>query len=333
MKHPTTPEFGVSCVVVCVVLASCTAGHSPVPSHAPPQCPSSNNSVSAGKQIVRITDPCGRRLTTAAAPTAIANGTVVLVEPEDGSSGVADVVFAGFGRCELQQLQSSKPAKLVNRPSPQLLFWQFRGRTLCTSQGTFTAICGTNSVNVSVLQQGGIAQWSCTSDLDPQLSISIYRGSLTVISPGTVRTTTIGAGQMFHALAGVTGKAGFTAQDIEVFQRQEVALGIAAAAPNLSTSARPPESLKPPTILSSSGGDVLSVDLGDWNGAGSYSFQWLVGCDENGESCQVVDGAKGSTYAPDCATQGPFIVVRVTAYDQGSATPQDSVPYSLSCVG
>ncbi len=74
-------------------------------------------------------------------------------------------------------------------------------------------------------------------------------------------------------------------------------------------------------------GETLSAEHGDWSapaGTGSitYAYQWQD-CDSEGNSCQAIAGAEGSTYTATSSDIGHSLRVAVTASDSdGSSTLQ-----------
>jgi hypothetical protein len=184
----------------------------------PAECPSFADTVSAARPMVHVTNRCSHRSADVSGPTPIANGTAVVVQAVGALSGLADIAFPGVGTCRLEQLQPPKSARLVNRPHKGELFWQFRGRTLCTTHHSVSYICGTRDVFASVLQESDVAQSSCSSDPDPALSVAVFRGLLEVTVDG--RPTMVGQNQEFDILTGSIHEASFTDEALRVFGQQ-----------------------------------------------------------------------------------------------------------------
>ncbi|MGO8906640.1 MAG: hypothetical protein ACLQMH_13605 [Solirubrobacteraceae bacterium] len=102
------------------------------------------------------------------------------------------------------------------------------------------------------------------------------------------------------------------------------------------TTANAPSNTSPPSILTASqplAGSTLSARAGEWSaptGAGtiSYGFQWQA-CDGQGNDCQAIPGADGSSYSPVASDLGDTVRVLVTASDNDGAASLTSAATTI----
>jgi hypothetical protein len=92
-----------------------------------------------------------------------------------------------------------------------------------------------------------------------------------------------------------------------------VGSGVAAA------KAKPVNNTAPKIFGAARVGQVLSGDRGDWTNVSSYAYAWLR-CNANGNGCNPISGATGTTYQLTAADDGHRIRFRVTATNGEGST-------------
>ena len=277
------------------------------------RCPSSSDTLSVDRRVVRANQECLDHSGEVTGTINIVNGSIVTLPVTDAAGGLAHVKFPLVGTCHIYQVTDGKSARLKNRPSQGELFWQFQGKTVCTTYGNGTkTICGTADVFVSILQSSHVAQWGCSSDPDPELVVAVRRGVLRVTPPGGGEPVTVQAGQAYDALNSTFGPAMFSDLDDRLFGEQG-----GRAKVDVTTSG--PGSVVGPEI--SCGSDCSQVyTLGSvvtlmaQPASGAEFVSWSGDCQASATTCRVVvNGPKaiGATFqqASPTTTVGNLLTV------------------------
>ncbi len=324
----------LAALVLAMAVGACTGGPHPVAptTSPPPGCPDAGDLVSSARPLVHAKPRCGSAFDVSVEHK-IPDGTRVSVRPVGGQGGQAQLFFPAVGECWLQQMTPAEPALVENHPSPGILFWQYLGASHCSSLGHTSAFCGTQNAYASIVERGN-AQFRCKSSHDLTLAVAVYRGAVSVGKGGARRE--VAAGEELNVLSGAITPAVFTPDEVALFQRQAVSLGLFIGA--TPTIPSPPIGPAPrlvgaPSIFFANDGQTLGATLGTWKSATSFAFQWFGGCDDAGASCHEVPGATGSSFVPTCPTDAPDIVVRITAYYNGESTSVLSRPFAAGCSG
>jgi hypothetical protein len=327
----------LGCAILLVVsLASCGGDGS-----IEDQCAGAGDTITASRPVVTVASDREGCSFTAGEQRALADGSTIRVERGEGSNGLATLVFADIGVCNLLQLEPDKPAIITTRFEGSL-FRQRRGNTRCTLRGRVRAICRNAIVELS----GQVTQARIGCDPDPVLSVAPYRGDVTV----TLRSGdeyALGAGQELKVYPEPTdsvpapevASAEFTMMDVATFERQAGMMDVAfkpltpTPTPTVTPTLGPPINTSPPAVGWQTSGETLVVtSYGAWEPpADSYSVTWESACTPDGSTCRPT-GATGETYSPIYNQDCNFVRAVVTATNGAGSAVAASPPFSIPCV-
>lgn len=289
------------------------------------------------RRLVRVEIPCPEESAEVGGSREIPGGTLVAVDATAGQSGEAGVTFGEQGHCDVVQERLDKVARLRTRSPGTALFRLINGKAYCSLLVDNLKICDA-TVEVTAASQQQFAQGRMECDPDPVMNVAVYSGSMTV---------ELASGEVFDLVAGDelsqfpepnVHDGHFDDDEINRFAEQRELLGVEIGTDGQTSPppppGSPPENVELPSISWEVEFETAVASTGSWNDADpdGFSYQWLGGCDSEGNNCVPVEGATARSYQPRYNEDCHYVRVVVVATNDFGSAEAVSDPFSLNCI-